>query len=51
MESLLTNIHSIEKIPYTDDLDTYLVVIDDPHIHRMCGLPTGSSPPQEIQPL
>jgi hypothetical protein len=33
MESLLTNIHSIEKIPYTDDLDAYLVVIDDPHIY------------------
>jgi len=32
MESLLTNIHSIEKIPYSDDLDAYLVVIDDPHV-------------------
>ena len=33
MESLLTNIHSIEKIPYTDDLDAHFVIIDDPHIH------------------
>jgi hypothetical protein len=33
MESLLTNIHSIEKIPYPDDLDAHLVIIDDPHIH------------------
>lgn len=33
MESLLTNIHSIEKIPYTEDLDAYLVVIDDPKIY------------------
>jgi hypothetical protein len=33
MESLLTNIHSIEKIPYTDDLDAYLTVIDDANIY------------------
>ncbi|MBP1722556.1 MAG: hypothetical protein H6Q44_261, partial [Deltaproteobacteria bacterium] len=32
MESLLTNIQSIEKIPYTDDLDSYFVVIDDPQV-------------------
>ena len=33
MESLLTNIHSIEKIPYRDDLDAYLTVIDDANIY------------------
>ncbi len=33
MESLLTDIHSVEKIPYADDLDAYLVVIDDPHVY------------------
>lgn len=33
MESLLTNIHSIEKIPYTNDLDAHFVIIDDPHLH------------------
>jgi hypothetical protein len=32
MESLLTNIHSIEPIPYTHDLDSYFVVIDDPNV-------------------
>jgi hypothetical protein len=32
MESLLTDIHSIETIPFTDDLDSYFVVIDEPHI-------------------
>ncbi len=32
MESLLTDIHSIHSIPYTDDLDAYFVVIDDPHL-------------------
>jgi len=32
MESLLTNIHSIEPIPYTNDLDAYFVAIDDPNI-------------------
>ncbi|MEW6374497.1 MAG: hypothetical protein AB1502_01725 [Thermodesulfobacteriota bacterium] len=30
MESLLTDIHSIESIPYSDDLDAYFIVIDDP---------------------
>jgi hypothetical protein len=33
MESLLTNIHSIEPIPYTDDLDAYFIAIDDPNVH------------------
>ena len=33
MESLLTDIHSIEKIPFTDDLDSYFVVIDEPNVH------------------
>jgi len=32
MESLLTDIHSIQSIPYTDDLDAYFVVIDDPQL-------------------
>jgi hypothetical protein len=32
MESLLTNIHSIEPIPYTDDLDAYFIALDDPNI-------------------
>ena len=32
MESLLTDIHSIEPIPFSDDLDSYFVVIDDPHV-------------------
>jgi len=32
MESLLTNIHSIEPIPFSDDLDSCFVVIDDPAI-------------------
>jgi hypothetical protein len=32
MESLLTNIHSIESIPFTEDLDAYFIVIDDPNI-------------------
>ncbi len=31
MESLLTNIHSIESIPYSNDLDAYFIAIDDPH--------------------
>lgn len=30
MESLLTDIHSIHNIPFSDDLDSYFVVIDDP---------------------
>ncbi|MBI5968124.1 MAG: hypothetical protein HY882_09750 [Deltaproteobacteria bacterium] len=29
MESLLTDIHSIEPIPFTENLDSYFVVIDD----------------------
>jgi len=33
MESLLTDIHSIENIPFGDDLDAYFVVIDDPHLN------------------
>ena len=32
MESLLTNIHSIEKIPFVADLDSYFVAIDDPNV-------------------
>jgi hypothetical protein len=32
MESLLTNIHTIAPIPYTDDLDAYFVALDDPSI-------------------
>jgi len=32
MESLLTNIHSIEPIPYTNDLDAYFIVIDDSNV-------------------
>ena len=32
MESLLTDIHSIEPIPFSDDLDSCFVVIDDPNI-------------------
>lgn len=32
MESLLTDIHAIQPIPYTDDLDAYFVVIDDPNL-------------------
>ena len=32
MESLLTDIHAIEPIPFSDDLDSYFVVIDDPNI-------------------
>jgi len=32
MESLLTDIHSIQPIPYSDDLDSYFVVIDEPNI-------------------
>jgi len=33
MESLLTNIHCIEPIPYVDDLDAYFIAIDDPSVH------------------
>jgi hypothetical protein len=32
MESLLTNIHSIEEIPFSEDLDSYFLVIDDPQV-------------------
>jgi hypothetical protein len=32
MESLLTNIRSIEPIAYGDDLDAYFLVIDDPNV-------------------
>jgi hypothetical protein len=32
MESLLTNIHSIESIPYSNDLDAYFIAIDDPSV-------------------
>ena len=32
MESLLTNIHSIKPIPYTNDLDAYFIVIDDSNV-------------------
>ncbi len=32
MESLLTDIHSIEPIPFSNVLDAYFVVIDDPQI-------------------
>ncbi len=32
MESLLTNIHSIEPIPYTNDLDAYFIALDEPDV-------------------
>jgi len=32
MESLLTNIHSIEPVPYTKDLDAYFIALDDPNV-------------------
>ncbi len=32
LESLLTDIHSIEPIPYRKDLDAYFIAIDDPHV-------------------
>lgn len=32
MESLLTDIHSIVPIPFSDHLDAYFVAIDDPYI-------------------
>jgi hypothetical protein len=32
MESLLTDIHSIESIPYSEDLDAYFIAIDDPTV-------------------
>jgi len=31
LESLLTDIHSIEPVPYSRDLDAYFIAIDDPH--------------------
>lgn len=30
MESLLTDIHSIHNIPFSDNLDSYFVIVDDP---------------------
>ena len=33
MESLLTDIHSIEPIPYGKDLDAHFVAIDEPDVH------------------
>ncbi len=35
MESLLTDIHSIQPTPYGKDLDAYFVVIDEPDVHPM----------------
>lgn len=32
MESLLTNINSIEPIPYTDNLDAYFIALDEPNV-------------------
>jgi hypothetical protein len=32
MESLLTDIHSIEPIPYGKDLDAHFIVVDDPNV-------------------
>jgi hypothetical protein len=32
MESLLTNIYSIEPIPYTNDLDAYFIALNDPNV-------------------
>ena len=32
LESLLTDIHSIEPIPYHEDLDAYFIAIDDPNV-------------------
>jgi len=32
LESLLTDIHSIEPIPYHEDLDAYFIAIDDPSV-------------------
>ena len=32
MESLLTNIQSIEPIPYTNDLDAYFIALDEPNV-------------------
>jgi hypothetical protein len=32
LESLLTDIHSIEPIPYSEDLDAYFIATDDPKV-------------------
>ena len=32
LESLLTDIHSIDPIPYSEDLDAYFIAIDDPKV-------------------
>jgi hypothetical protein len=32
LESLLTDIHSIQSIPYGDDLDAYFIAIDDSRV-------------------
>jgi hypothetical protein len=32
MESLLTDIHSIDSIPFSEDLDAYFIAIDDPNV-------------------
>jgi len=32
MESLLTNIHSIQSIPYSKDLDSFFIVLDEPNV-------------------
>ena len=32
LESLLTDIHSIQSIPYSEDLDAYFIVLDDPGV-------------------
>jgi len=32
LESLLTDIHSIQSIPYSEDLDAYFIAIDDPGV-------------------
>ena len=32
LESLLTDIHSIRSIPYSEDLDAYFIAIDDPGV-------------------
>ena len=32
LESLLTDIHSIDPIPYSEDLDAYFVAMDDPKL-------------------
>ncbi|RPJ10417.1 MAG: hypothetical protein EHM36_03440 [Deltaproteobacteria bacterium] len=32
LESLLTDIHSIQAIPYSEDLDAYFIAVDDPMV-------------------